>query len=493
MWHELLTPAVVVPWLFSMALGIVVGSTPGLTATMAVALLLPLTFQLPPTAALAVIIGVSFTAIFAGDIPATLLRIPGTPASAAATFDSYALAREGRAGAVLITNLVCSALGGLVGVMILITAAPSLARFALRFSSFEYFWLGVLGLSLSAVVSGHRRVDGLASASLGVLLSTIGWDEVGATERYTWGYTGLYGGLGFIPAMIGLFGMAEVFRLGAQQSVVVQEVALSLRQGVLGLGKRLWAGMRLVIQSALLGTFIGALPGAGADIAAWVAYGGAKRTSREPHRFGSGSWEGVIAPTSANNAAVAGAWIPALVFGIPGDAVTAIVVGALLMYNIRPGPNLFNENADQLYQLFAIAMLTQIMLLPAGLLGIIASGWVMRLPRSVVLAAVVVFSVLGAYAIEQKWLHVIVMLAFGLLGLWLSRHQIPTPPLILGMVLQPILELNLRQGLIKSHGSFLPFLTRPDCVVMIGTLATILVGPLVFRWLKSSTRKVVGT
>jgi TctA family transporter len=429
------------------------------------------------------IIGVSFTAIFAGDIPATYLRIPGTPASVAATLDGYVLAQRGRSSLVLLLDLLCSALGGLIGVLLLITLAPQLARLALRFSSFEYFWLGVLGLGLGALITQGKLVRAVAAATAGVLLGTVGWDEVGAAPRFAFGQPELLGGLGFIPAMIGLFGLAEVFRNLPSRRRLSATPSLAFRPPWREAWRTMAVKTRLILQSSLIGTLIGALPGAGADIAAWAAYGVAQRTSRRREEFGSGSLEGVIAPTSANNAAVGGAWIPALVFGIPGDAVTAIVLGALLMYGIQPGPRLFIERTHQLHLLFAIAILTQFLLIPAGYLGIKAFAAVMRLPRSVILAGVVVFSVVGAYALEQKWMHVVVMFAFGLLGLWLERHQTPVAPLILGMILEPILEQSLRQGLIKTGGDFTPFLTRPDCVVMITVLVlAALVSPLARLW-----------
>ncbi len=488
---ELLAPAVLIPWLLGMLFGVFVGSTPGLTATMAVALILPLTFHMGPTAGLAMIIGVSFTAIFAGDIPATFLRIPGTPASAAATLDGYALAQRGKAGLAIVLDLCCSAVGGLFGVVLLIVLAPQLARFALRFSSFEYFWLGVVGLSLSALVSQGSTVKGLAAAALGVLLSTIGWDEVGATPRFTFGQDALLGGLGFIPAMIGLFGLAEVFRGLPERRTTQAVLQVEFRPQWGEAWRQMYRHVRVLFQSSLIGTLIGALPGAGADIAAWGAYGLAQKTSRHPEEFGHGSIEGVVGPTSANNAAVAGAWIPALVFGIPGDAVTAIVLGALLMYNIKPGPDLFRERSDQLYLLFAIAALTQFLLIPAGYLGVRAFAAVMRLPRPVIMAGVVAFSVIGAFALEQKWLHVVVMLVFGLLGLWMERHRAPVAPLILGMILQPVMEFNLRQGLIKTGGDLTPFFTRPDCLVMVVLLAlSFVIAPASRFLLRRSRRRV---
>ena len=239
--------------------------------------------------------------------------------------------------------------------------------------------------------------------------------------------------------------------------------------------KRAWLEIALhwprVLSSALIGAVIGALPGAGADIAAWGAYGIAQKTSKRAKEFGTGIVEGVVAPTSANNAAVAGAWIPALVFGIPGDAVTAIVLGALMMYNIKPGPMIFEQSGSEIRVIFAIAIVTQLLLIPAGLAGIKAFGWIMRLPRSIVMTAVVVFSVVGAYSLRNSLFDVYVMVVFGLVGFGLESRRVPLAPLILGLILGPMIEENLRVGLINANGSFVPFLTRPISAVLVTLLA----------------------
>jgi putative tricarboxylic transport membrane protein len=484
MLFELLHPNILIPWMLGIVFGVFVGSTPGLTATMAVALILPLTFHLGATAGLAMIIGVSFTAIFAGDIPATFLRIPGTPASAAATLDGYQLARRGQGGLALLLDLLCSSLGGLLGVSLLILVAPQLARFALTFSHFEYFWLGVLGLSLSALVSQGSTIKGIASATLGVLLSTVGQDIVSGTPRFTGGTIELLSGIDFIPAMIGLFGLAEVFRnlhSGKEQNLEREwRVTLPWREA----GRQIAKYWRALLQSSVVGTLVGALPGAGADIAAWAAYGLAQKTSTNPEKFGQGTAEGVIAPTSANNAAVAGAWIPALVFGVPGDAVTAIVLGALLMHDIHPGPALFERNADQLHLIFGIALITQLLLIPAGILGIKAFGWMMQMPRSLILTGVVIFSMVGAFALNQDTFDLYVVFVFGLLGFGMERVRAPVAPLILGMILGPVLEENLRVGLIKEAGSLLPFFQRPICQVMIFLLFVAIVATPLSRWFR---------
>ncbi|MEW6158602.1 MAG: tripartite tricarboxylate transporter permease [Verrucomicrobiota bacterium] len=481
---DILQPSVIVPWILAMAFGHFVGATPGLTATMGVALIVPLTFYMgDPVAGLAMIIGVSFTAIFAGDIPATYLRIPGTPASAAATLDGHQLARQGKAGLALYLDLFCSCLGGLIGVALLIVLAPQLAKFALKFSNFEYFWLAVFGLSMSAVVSVGATWKGLLAAALGVLLATVGIDVVSGVPRFTFNNVELTSGLSFIPAMIGLFGLSEVLRSLArpgeikQTEIEHQEKTRSI-QTLLVIWRHKW----LVLRSSLLGTFIGALPGAGADIAAWAAYGIAQRTSKQAGQFGKGSIEGVIAPTSANNAAVGGAWIPALVFGIPGDSVTAIVLGALIMYNIKPGPLLFEQNAGQVQAIFWIALLTQLFLIPSGYLMIKAFAWIMRVPRSLIMTGVVLFSVVGAFGLKNSLFDVWVMIAFGLLGFFLESQKVPLPPLILGLILGPMLEEHLRTGLIKTSGSFLPFLTRPICAVLVTLLALVFAAPIISRW-----------
>lgn len=465
---ELFQLHVIVPWILGMIFGVFVGATPGLTATMAVALIIPISYQFDdPTSALAMIIGVSFTAIFAGDIPATHLRIPGTPASAAATLDGHELAKKGRAEHALRLDLFCSAFGGLVGVLALILIAPQLAKFALKFTNYEYFWLGVTGLCISAAVSQTGLRRGLIAVCLGLLLSTIGVDPRGA-ERFTFGSLELYDGIQFIPAMIGLFGISEVLRYVMRDpGEVGVAVVASKRESPLAALASIWRHKWTAAKSSIVGTVIGALPGAGADIAAWGAYGLAQKSSRNGKQFGKGVEEGVIAPTSANNAAVGGAWIPALVFGVPGDAVTAIVLGAFIVYDIKPGPMIFEQSGDQVRSIFHIAFLTQFLLLIAGYLGIKVFGLMLKLRRSLVMIGVTVFSVVGSFAMRDSLFDVWVMLAFGFLGLFLEAKKIPLAPLILGLILGPMVEENLRNGLVKEAGSFAPFFTRPICVALI--------------------------
>ncbi|MGE3308733.1 MAG: tripartite tricarboxylate transporter permease [Limisphaerales bacterium] len=474
---------VLIPWLLGIVFGVFVGSTPGLTATMAVALLVPFTFYLPnPNTGLALILGMSFTAIFAGDIPAVYLRIPGTPASATGTLDGHPMALAGKGRRALTLDLGCSVLGGIVGTALLWILAPQLARFALRFSHYEYFWLGVAGLAISAVVTQGPAVRGMMGALLGMLLATVGIDRVSGTPRFTWGQPELAGGIDFIAVMIGLFGLGEVLRNVRRGSEA--KTRLPPEEGGAGFLEMVRDMARhklLLIRSALLGTGVGVLPGAGADIAAWASYGVAQRTSRTPERFGKGCVEGVMAPSTANNAAVAGAWIPALVFGIPGDSITAVALGALLMYDIKPGPLVFEQNPGQMRSILLIAFITQFLLIPAGWIGIRAFGWVVRLPRAALVTSVIVFSVVGSYSLRNSLFDVWVALAAGVVGVILEARGIPPAPLILGLILGPMIEDNLRTGLIKSQGDFTPFLTRPLCLALIALMVSAALLP---RWLR---------
>jgi TctA family transporter len=459
---------ILIPWIISMLVGILVGGTPGLTATMAVALIVPITYYMDPLAGLAMILGVSFTSIFAGDIPATFLRIPGTPASAAAVLDGFEMSKKGKGSLALTIDLICSAIGGLVGVLLLIIIAPPLAKFALKFTNFQYFWLGMFGLSMSAVLTTGNNVRGLISAVLGLLVSTVGIDITTGFPRFTFGNIELMGGIGFIPVMVGLFGISEVFknvknRAHLTEKTINDKIDISIFETLLIVWKRKW----ILLKSSFIGTFVGALPGAGADIAAWVAYGIEKKTSKKPEEFGKGSIDGVIAPTSANNAALGGTWIPALVFGVPGDSITAIVLGAMLMYGIRPGPLIFQQSPDLVKGIFAIALISQFFLIPIGLLGIKAYGRILSLPRNIIMVFVLIFSVVGSYAIRNSIFDIYVMLFFGVVGYIFENLNIPLAPMVLGIILGPMIEDNLRVGLIKTGGNYLPFLTNPISAVLV--------------------------
>lgn len=470
--------------------GIFVGAIPGLTATMATALLVPVTFFMPPVPALAAIVTATAMAIFAGDIPGALLRIPGTPASAAYTDESFAMTRKGQAELNLGVNLVFSALGGFVGTIVLITAAPALAELALNFSSFEYFWLASLGLTCAIFIAAEAPLRGIVSLLIGLLIATIGIDPTVGHPRFTFGNIDLLAGVNFIPAMIGMFAVSEVLRgVTATRGFgpVAQERIGNVFRGLGRVSARYWPNF---LRGSAIGTLIGALPGAGADIAAWISYAVSKRFSKEPEKFGTGHIEGVVDSTSANNSALGGAWIPALVFGIPGDSITAIVIGVLYMKGMNPGPTVFLQNPQFIYAVFIVFILANLMMIPLGLLAIRSFKQILRIPRELLLPIILLFCVVGSYAITNSVFGVIIMLAMGLLGYVMEENGIPIAPAILGLVLGEMLEQNFMTSMIKADGSLLGFFARP----IAGTLgvATLAIwGVMLWRGLSAGMKRRV--
>jgi len=476
-------PQVVVIVFLSAFFGVFVGSIPGLTATMAVALLVPITYWLDPIGALAAVVSVVACAIFAGDIPSTLLRIPGTPASAAYANDAHNLTRQGKSDLVLGTALVCSVVGGIFGAIVLMLLGHQLAKVATAFSAVEYFWLYLLGLSCAVVVSSGPKLNGLLALTIGLLISTVGLSAVHSKARFTFGVAELYGGINFIPAMIGLFGVSEVLNsmLGGRRGTTegasgVHRPSSVDRPSLLGLG----AGMLVrrkghVLRSASIGSLIGMLPGAGADIAAWVSFAVSKRFSKKPQLYGQESIEGIADASTANNAALAGAWIPALILGIPGDSVTAIVIGVLLMKNITPGPDIFTKQAELVYSIYVIFILANIMLIPVGFAAIKAASRLVRIPKAILLPAILLFCIVGSYSLNASYIDVTVMLVMGVLGFLLERRNVPLAPIVLALILGPMVEERFIQIITGSDGSFAGFLNpeRPLALGLAGVFALV--------------------
>lgn len=465
--------------------GLAIGAIPGLTATMATALLVPITFFMPPVPAVGMMVTCAAMAIFAGDIPGALLRIPGTPASAAYTDEAYAMTRKGQAEQALGANLLFSALGGLFGTAVLIFAAPILAEVALKFSSFEYFWLALLGLTCAVFIGSRQPVKGLVSLFIGLFVATIGLDNPAAYPRFTFGSTNLLAGIDFIPAMIGLFAVSEVLRTiaaGAPRWTVTQTAMGNLFRGWGQLIRTYW---RQQIRGNVIGTAIGALPGAGADIAAWVAYATARKFSRTPEKFGTGHVEGIVESTSANNAALASAWIPALVFGIPGDTITAIVIGVLYVKGMNPGPTLFLFQPQNVYAVFLIFIMAVLLLIPLGWVAIKLAKRLLLVPRTILMPIILSFCVVGAFASTNSVYGVIVMAAFGVLGFLMEEHDIPVAPCILGIVIGPMVEKHFITSMIKSDGDPMGFFDRPIAAgLAVVTLAIWLWPVLVWLWQK---------
>lgn len=441
--------------------GIFVGAVPGLTATMAVALLVPLTFYMDTIPAIAAIVTTSAMAIFAGDIPGTYLNIPGTPASAAYVGESHALAKKGRAREALGINLACSVFGGIFGTLILIVVAQSLAEVALKFSAFEYFWLAVLGLSCSIFISVGSRIKAFLSLLFGILLSTVGLDMMSGAPRFTFGVPDLMAGINFIPVMIGMFALNELMSYYGSKSekktisVVDKD---SVFHNVPGHMKRYWRNM---VRGSSIGTLIGALPGAGADIAAWISYGVGKGRSKEKEKYGTGNIEGIVDASSANNSGISGAWVPALVFGIPGDSITAIVIGVLYMKGMNPGPTIFMDGSGLIYALFIVFILANLMMLPIGYIAIRLSKLFILTPSRILMPVILCFCVVGAFAINNSIVDVWLMLVVGLVAYVLAVNDFPMAPAILGLVLGSVVENNFMSAMLRTGGDLTSFFARP--------------------------------
>lgn len=452
--------------LISSMFGLFVGMIPGLSATMAVALLVPVTFTMSPVAALATIISCSAMSIFAGDVPGAFLRIPGTPSSAAYTNDMNDLVRAGRVGDALGMSAVASVVGGLMGTVVLIVCAPLLAGFALNFSSFEYFWLALLGLSCATLVAGDDPLKGGISLLIGLFMAAVGLDFVTGIQRFTFGNVNLQAGIGFIAVMIGAFAFAELMRRASIHSDRPVEVRVDISGRPLPKVRAVWEQRKQIARGGVLGTLIGALPGAGADIAAWVTYAVSKRFSRQPEKFGRGSVEGISGASSANNAALSGSYVPTLVFGIPGDSITAIVVGVLILKGIQPGPLVFSQSADMVNALYIIFLLSNLLLVPLAVIAVHMGRFVISLRDRVLYPVILLLCLLGAYAVSNNIFELWIVLAAGLLVWIMNENDYPTAPLILGLVLGQVVEQNFSSSIIKTDGNFWMFVNRPVAAVL---------------------------
>jgi TctA family transporter len=481
-------PYVIWVILASAAFGMFVGAMPGLTATMATALLVPVTFFMPPVPALGAIVTATAMAIFAGDIPAAMLRIPGTPASAAYTDESYAMSKKGQLDLNLGVNLVFSVIGGLIGVFVLILCAPILAEFAIHFSSFEYFWLASLGLTCAVFIATNDPLKGIISLLIGLSINCIGIDPAAGFPRFTFGSVELMQGISFIPAMIGMFAISELLRNAVavdQKGAVLAQKVGNIFVGVWDVFRRYWKN---VFRGSAIGVLIGALPGAGADIAAWISYAVSKRFSKEPEKFGTGNIEGIVDATSANNSALGAAWIPALVFGIPGDSITAIVIGVLYMKGMNPGPTVFLENPQFIYAVFLIFILANLFMLPLGWAAIKSAKQILRVPRNVLVPIILLFCVVGSFAMTNSVYGIIIMLILGVIAWIMEENGFPIAPAILGLVLGEMLEQTFMTSMIKSDGSFLAFFARP----IAGTLGVITIALWAFMIWRGLNRPVVA-
>jgi putative tricarboxylic transport membrane protein len=469
--------------------GVIVGALPGLSSTMATALLLPFTLTMEPIPAISLLAALYCAGTYGGSITAILVNAPGAPPAAATAFDGYPLAQQGRAGLALGIATLSSAIGGIVSVIVLITAAPLLSRVAYDFGPPEYFALALFGLSMLASISGEAPIKNLIGGAFGVLLATVGMDFTTGVDRFTFGFWELSEGINFIPVMIGLFAGTEfLVQAGSLDKQVVRAALDAVR---LPSREDFRRCASTIARSCGIGTFIGLLPAEGGTVAAMIGYNEAKRWAKDKSRFGKGDIRGIAGPETANNAATGAAMVPTLALGIPGSATTAIILGALLVHGLRPGPHLFNETPLLLYAIFTAMLLANLIFLGAGLIGAKVFARITLIPTPILWPAVFVLACIGSYALEQSMLDVWIMIVAALLGSVLKRYGFSAAPIIMGLVLGSMVENTLKQSLIIFDHNWLRFLERPIVVVFLVLTVISIAAPLVSnRLARIRTRKV---
>jgi len=466
-----LTPGSIALVLASAFVGVVIGALPGLTATMGVALMTTLTIKLPPNQALLVLICTYVGAIYGGSRSAILLNIPGTPASAASCLDGYALARQGMAGKAMGIATSGSVLGTLIGIFFLALFTPLLGEVALKFGAYEFFWLAVFGVIISATLTSGDALKGWIAGFAGLFIATIGQDGIHAYERFHFGNRDLAGGISLVPALVGAFGFAEILVAMQERRPPVKVSALDSVIPQIRDVLRYW---RTIIRSGVIGTFIGIVPGVGEDVAAWSSYAAAKRASKEKALFGKGSVEGLMAAETGDNACVPGAIIPVLTLQVPGSAPAAVLMAAMLIHGVKPGPMIMIESPQFVYDIVAMMMLATLGILLYGLTLTKFLVQVLRVPTTIIVPIILVLCTIGTYALASRLFDIWVMVFFGVLGFVLRRFGYPMAPLVLGIVLGDLLEKNFRRGLVLSDGDLSPFFTRPIAGSLFAIIAVVL-------------------
>jgi putative tricarboxylic transport membrane protein len=475
------------------AVGMLIGTLPGLTSTMAIAILTPLTFWLEPTQGFAMLIGVYNSALFSGGISAIVINTPGTPASIATTFDGYSLTQRGQGALALGINTIYSVAGGIFSTIVLMIAAFPLANFALRFGPAEFAILAFFGLTMMVSVSQSSVVKGLLLGFVGLMLSTVGLDPINGAQRFTFGNINLLDGISFIPVMIGLFGLGEmcyqIFTVERSDDGTAKTVKTSADGRVLPTLKENLLMIPSSAVSAVIGVVIGAVPGAGGDIASIISWDVAKRMSKHKEDFGHGSLEGVGATCTSNNASIGGALTTALCLGVPGDSNTAVLLGSLMMYGMTPGPTLFSEQADFVRNLMVLMIVANLLILIIGLLTAKLSVKILGIRKEAIWMAVLLLCVIGSYALNKSYFDVIVMFVAGCLGFFFRRMEFPLGPLILGLLLGDICESNMRRALSLSMGNYKIFVGSAVSIILIVAMIAVLFGPFVIGKIKKAKAK----
>lgn len=449
-------------------LGIYIGAIPGLSSTMAISLLVSFTFGWDTNSALAIMMGIHCGVVYGGSRSAILLNIPGAPAAVATSLDGYPLAKKGLAGEAIGISTVQSVIGGILGVIALMIAAPAISVLALKFAPRDYLLLAFMGLMLVGSLGAKSIVKGLIAAGLGVAMGMIGMDPVTGTPRFTFGNPYLLSGVNYVTAMIGLFGVSEALQQILEKNLptIKQKVDRIIPS---------WSSIvkyfPLTIRSSIIGILIGALPGAGGDLSALIAYDQAKRSVKNPEvPFGQGAIEGVVAPESANNATIGGAFVPMLTLGIPGDSVTAVLIGALTIHGLKPGPMLMSDTPHLFYYIVMSLLIANVFLLGFGLTGIKIFTKIVTIPKAVLLPIIIILSVVGSYAINNNLYDIFWMAGFGVMGYVLKRYDYPVAPAVLGIILANLIETNYRRAVVLNKsipGLFLSFFTHPISLFLV--------------------------
>lgn len=463
--------------LASVTVGIVVGSLPGLSAAMGVALLIPITFGMPAETALIALAGVYAGSMYGGSISAILLHTPGTSSAAATAIDGYPMTLKGEAGKALATATIASFIGGIMSTIALYTVSPLLAKLALKFGPTEYFWLSIFGLTIIAGVSSKSMLKGLMSGALGLVLSTIGMDPMLGQPRFTFGLNFLIDGLPFTATLIGLFSMSQVLIL-SEKAIKERSKSKAVDDKVLLTKDEIKRILPVSLWSSIIGTVVGILPGAGGTIASFIGYNEAKRFTKEKDKFGTGIIEGVAGPEAANNAVTGGSLIPTLTLGIPGNSVTAILLGGLVIQGLRPGPDLFTTHGKITYTFFAGFIVVNIFMLLLGLIGVRMFAKVANIKDNVLIPIIFALSVIGSYSITNRMSDVWVMFVFGIIGYFVSKFKLNSAAIVLALILGPIGETGLRRTLIMNKNNYMSLFNSTISWVLIIISVMSLLTPL---------------
>lgn len=475
--------------LVSVAIGIIVGSLPGLSAAMGVALLIPITFGMPAETALIALAGVYCGAMYGGSISAILLHTPGTSSAAATAIDGYPMTLKGQAGKALATATIASFIGGIISSIALYTLSPPLATLALKFGPTEYFWLSIFGLTIIAGVSSKSMLKGLISGALGLVLSTIGMDPMLGVPRFTFGNNGLLQGLPFTATLIGLFSMSQVLLL-AEKKIRDMKGSREVKDKVYLSKDEIKTILPISLWTSVIGTVVGILPGAGGTIASFIGYNEAKRFTKDKEAFGTGIIEGVAGPEAANNAVTGGSLIPTLTLGIPGNSVTAILLGGLVIQGLKPGPDLFTIHGKITYTFFAGFVVVNILMLILGLFGVRLFAKVSKVSDSVLIPIIFALSVIGSYSITNNMMDVWVMFIFGIMGYFVKKFNLNSAAIVLALILGPIGETGLRRTLIMSKGNYMALFNSTISWVLIGISVLSLMTPVIMSIIDKKKGKV---